>query len=72
MLYVRLLVCWAFPRQYLVKWEDYDASESTWEPEENLRRGCAELLREFKAKQAQLASPPAPQQGAAKKTKTGK
>ncbi|KAM7541815.1 hypothetical protein Aperf_G00000013823 [Anoplocephala perfoliata] len=32
-------------RWYLIKWEGYPETESTWEPEENCR--CAELISEF-------------------------
>ncbi len=66
-------ICVVFSAQYLVKWEDYDASESTWEPESGLKRGCADMLKEFKLKQQLLLqSAPAPQQTSAKKAKTGK
>lgn len=37
--------------KYLVKWEDYDASENTWEPIENLQ-GCMHLVEAYDEKEA--------------------
>eukprot|EP00962_Isochrysis_galbana_P038479 scaffold13658_cov212-Isochrysis_galbana.AAC.1 len=36
--------------EYLVKWRGYPRSESTWEPENELSRRCADLISEFKPK----------------------
>lgn len=36
-------------KQYLIKWKNYDISESTWEIEEDLE-GCIELLNAYKKK----------------------
>eukprot|EP00962_Isochrysis_galbana_P028627 scaffold9087_cov119-Isochrysis_galbana.AAC.10 len=36
--------------EYLVKWRGYPRSESTWEPENELSRRCADLIAEFKPK----------------------
>lgn len=47
--------------KYLVKWEDYDASENTWEPIENLQ-GCMHLVEAYDEKEA----------GGSKKTKKTK
>ena len=37
--------------EYLVKWKDYDSSENTWEPEDNLTNSPV-LLREFRERQS--------------------
>ena len=34
--------------QYLVKWKDYDSSENSWEPSENLE-GAPRLVLQFHA-----------------------
>ena len=34
-------------RQYLVKWRNYDSSNNTWEPEDNLDN-TEEILKEYK------------------------
>ena len=39
---------------YLVKWKEYNTSESTWEPTMNLRN-CARMLQQFEKEMRQIA-----------------
>ncbi|KAG2226374.1 hypothetical protein INT45_000542 [Circinella minor] len=43
-------------RRYLIKWKNYDDSENSWEPEDNL--SCPELLEQFKATVNKQPPPP--------------
>lgn len=40
--------------RFLVKWKNYSASDSTWEPKKNLT-GSLDLVREFEAKKKKKA-----------------
>lgn len=33
--------------QYLIKWEDYDDSENTWEPAKQMKQDCPDLVKQF-------------------------
>jgi hypothetical protein len=54
---------------YLVKWKNYPASESTWEPKKNLK-GSLDLVRKFDAKKKKEEAAEAAKKAAAKKTES--
>ena len=42
----------AHKKEYLVRWQGHGPEEDTWEPEEELARGCAQLLRDFQGRRS--------------------